>query len=642
MCGLAGFVDARLGEAEASRRLADMLTSIAYRGPDDSGTWLEGPVAIGHRRLAIVDLSPLGHQPMVSNSGRLVMAFNGEIYNHKLLRKELEERGCSFRGHSDTEVLLALIEEGGLEAALHKCVGMFALAVWDRSARKLQLARDRFGEKPLYYGWHGGAFVFGSELKALTLHPAFAKEPDRDSLVEILRFGYVLAPHSIYQSTYKVRPGTLITLQLPQGSQHLTKENSLVAEVTYWSHQDSVLRAMERPFAGSLADAAAELEVLLTDAVRLQMQADVPLGAFLSGGVDSSAVVSLMQQQSSQRVRTYSIGFEFDSFNEAPYAKAVAGQIGTHHTELYVGQADALAVIPLLPAMYDEPVADSSQISTHVVAKLARNDMTVVLTGDGGDELFCGYNKYLLGRRFTALAGRRLLAATLGVMPWNGIEKSASLLPRPLRTRFAAARFKALHRLLASPGHRQMAEFFSELYRDSHELVLGGRLRASPFSAARPARLEELYEPMAMLLDRETYLPDDVLAKVDRATMSVSLESRAPLLDHRIAEFAASLPLQYLVNGGQTKRVLRQLLYKRVSPDLVDRPKAGFSVPVTKWLRLELNTWATDLLNSRKCADLLDMDRCRALFDVHNRGERDMSAVCWAVLSILGWAEQWL
>jgi asparagine synthase (glutamine-hydrolysing) len=643
MCGIAGFIDGRMSASDGRGCLDRMLASIAHRGPDDSGAWLDAQVAIGHRRLSIVDLSPQGHQPMLSASERFVLAFNGEIYNHRSLRKDLEKRGHAFRGRSDTEVLLVLVEEDGLEAALRQCVGMFAIVLWDQRERTLQLARDRFGEKPLYYGWHSGAFVFGSELKALAAYPGFQRSVDCDSLLSLLKFGYIPSPHTIYRATSKVCPGAILTLHLPmEQSGALTAEDCGLLESRYWSHEQVLTEGLASPFTGTFAQAADELEALLTDAVGLQMQADVPLGAFLSGGVDSSTIVALMQRLSSRPVRTYSIGFEIDSHNEAEHAKKVAGHLGTAHSELYVSSADVLNVVPHLPAMYDEPLGDSSQIPTYLVAKLARSEVTVSLSGDGGDELFCGYHKYAFGQRFADLPARKALAATLGFVPWQIIERAASCFPSRQAKRVNTTNLRSLQRILSGRRPQDIAAVAAEIGREAERLVPNGRPRETVFTASRPEVLEAQYQPLAMLLDREAYLPDDVLTKVDRATMAVSLESRAPLLDHRLAEFSARLPQSYLVQGTETKRLLRAVLYRLIPRPLVDRPKRGFELPIAGWLRTELRPWALGLLASRKCDALLDLRYGRALFDLHLRGQRDIALPFWALLGFLAWAEQWL
>lgn len=643
MCGIAGFIDSKLVHRDSEQILSRMLASIVHRGPDDVGIWRNGAVNLGHRRLSIIELSPLGHQPMVSRSGRFVLVFNGEIYNHRNLRQELQAREHQFKGNSDTEVLLELIEERGLIEALTRSVGMFSLALWDRREQTLQLARDRFGEKPLYYGWHQNTLLFGSELKALIAHPAFIREVDRDALLELMRYGYVPAPYSIFANTCKIRPGTIRTFHVPgDRAGATTQANCSGVEAEYWTHQEIMVAGASRPFAGSLSDAVDQLESLLSAAVRLQLEADVPVGAFLSGGIDSSTVVALSQQVSSRPIRTYSIGFAEDAVNEAEHAKAVARHLETQHTEFYVGSADVLAVIPKLPTMYDEPFGDSSAIPTHLVAGLARREVTVALTGDGGDEMFYGYPKYAAGARFAAMGGRPVMGRLIGALPWTCIERVGSHFPATIRTKLTAGRFQTLQRLLSSTRPQTAAQIVSQQYNNAADIAIGGRVRASAFAVSRPASLERSYERMAMLLDRETYLPDDILAKVDRATMAVSLESRAPILDHRIAEFAATLPIEFLAGAGRTKTVLRELLYRKVPRHLVDRPKAGFSIPVARWLREDLNAWGQDLLHSRKAEDLVNLDRCRQLFESHARCEKDYSAIIWTILSFLAWTEQWL
>lgn len=643
MCGIAGFIDFRCAPVERGPLLRRMLDRIAHRGPDDSGVMIEGAVGLGHRRLAVIDLSEHGHQPMQSQNGRFVITYNGEIYNHGRLREELEATGYRFAGRSDTEVLLALIENEGVESALQRCIGMFALAVWDRQLRVLRLARDRFGEKPLYYGLHDGVFLFGSELKAMTVHDAFRRHVDTSSLEELLRFGYTSAPNTIYQRTWKLLPGNILTVRLPDWDSSTGIDSGCPLEVKpYWSHQEVVLAGLQRPFVGTYEDATNALQELLTDAVGLQAEADVPLGALLSGGVDSTTVVALMQRSRRRAVQTYTIGFSEESFNEAGYAKEVAGYLGTRHSELYVSSADALEVVPNLPLMYDEPLADASQIPTFLVAHLARKEVTVALSGDGGDELFAGYPRYVFGRSIAGLRGRQFLAYVLQTILRTEMDVLARVLPSPLRRRLARKRLETLSRLLAARSFRQIAETVAELNRDSASLVQVLVRRESAFSCHRPVELEREYGMMAMLLDRETYLPDDVLQKVDRATMAVSLECRAPFLDHRIAEFTATLPMSFLMGDRETKRVLRAVLYRLIPRNLVDRPKAGFSIPLGRWLRGELREWGWDLLGSTKLSDVLRMSRCRELFETHLSGSRDLSLACWGFFSALAWAEAWL
>lgn len=639
MCGITGFIDPAAEREEARHVLELMSSCIEHRGPDDHGVWQDGTIHLAHRRLSIVELSPLGHQPMISASGRYVLVFNGEIYNHASLRTSLKSFGHQFKGLSDTEVLLALIEQFGIVEALTKCVGMFALALWDRFERYLYLARDRFGEKPLYYGWHQGVFIFGSELKAMMAHPAFQKLVDRDSLASLFRFGFVPAPHSIFCETYKVRPGTIIKVRAPLENES-TAGGTDLEEFSYWSHEQVMLDGLCHPFQGTYDEAMERLEELLLGSVTLQLAADVPVGAFLSGGIDSSTVVALLQRVSPQPVRTFSIGFFEDEFDEARFAKAVAQYLGTKHVEFYVHAKEALELIPALARIYDEPLGDSSAIPTHMVARLARTEITVALTGDGGDELFYGYSKYVAAARFARLQGHATLGRIVGALPWNMIEKVGAWLP--YGSKLTRSRARSLQRLLTSAGPRAALELVAEFCHDPSVLVPGSKRQATTFDRKRPDALESSFERMAMLLDREMYLPDDVLVKVDRATMAVGLETRAPLLDHRIAEFLATLPIGFIDGGGTQKCLLRDLLFRYVPRPLVDRPKRGFSIPLSQWLRGPLKGWVIDLLESRKGIEYIDKDRCRDVVKVHLRGEKDMSSLVWTLVMYLAWAEEWL
>lgn len=646
MCGFAGFLAAVGGvnRTEAHDVLRQMGKAIEYRGPDSDGYWVDPDAGIGlaHRRLAIVDLTPAGAQPMVSGSGRYVLAFNGEIYNHDRLRTALAAEGKVFapwRGHSDTETLLAGIEGWGLRHMLSKTIGMFAIALWDRQLRTLTLVRDRFGEKPLYFGWQGtgegAAFLFGSELSALRRHPAFASEIDRNAISSLLRHNNIGGIESIYIGIRKVLPGQLITV---------SSTAPLPAQQSWWSTADTIVRSKEKPFTGTPEDAVDALDALLKDAVGQQMMADVPLGAFLSGGIDSSAVVSLMQAQSSRPVRTFSIGFHEAGYNEAEHAKAVAKQLGTNHTELYVSPEKALSVIPTLPTLYSEPFADSSQIPTFLVSKLAREQVTVSLSGDAGDELFCGYTRYQM-------------TANL----WDKIK----LLPQPLRAlagkMIAAARPERLERLLqrtvplAHLGHKLHkaasvldSRTAAELYRsivthwfDPAEVVLGAS--DSPTDLIGEAEdLSSLNDVERMMaLDMLNYLPDDILVKVDRAAMAVSLETRVPMLDHRVVEFSCSLPLNYKLRGAVTKWPLRQVLYRYVPRELVERPKMGFGVPIDVWLRGPLRGWAEDLLAEARLRNegYLRAEPIRRKWAEHLSGRRNWQSHLWDVLMFQAWLE---
>lgn len=653
MCGIAGYWQSAPFDGTAARAVIERMSSaIAHRGPDDSGAWLDADagIALGHRRLSVVELSAAGHQPMASASGRYGVVFNGEVYNHNELRVRLEREAghtLPWRGHSDTEVLLAAIESWGVTRALQAAVGMFAFALWDRRERTLTLARDRLGEKPLYYGWQSSgsdrALLFGSELKALRAHPAFTAGVDRDALTLFMRLGYVPAPHTIYRGIRKLPPGTLAVLRAPDAEPDIQP---------YWSAQDVMLCGHRSPLDLDPEEAVDRLEALLRDAVRQQMVADVPLGAFLSGGIDSSTVVALMQAQSTRPVRTFSIGFHEPGFNEAEHAKAVAAHLGTDHTELYVTPAQAMQVVPRLPAMYDEPFADSSQIPTHLVAQLARQHVTVALSGDAGDELFCGYSRYLLAQRLwqriraVPVPMRRAAAAMIAAVSeptWDRIAEGLGHL-LPMSERFARPGEK-LHK-----GARAMAAGSSDalylnlvsLWADPGTLVLGAREPRTVLTGANTP-LRELPDVQRMMaFDLLTYLPDDILVKVDRAAMAVSLETRVPLLDHRVIEFAWQLPMALKLRDGVGKWALRQVLYRHVPRALVERPKMGFGVPIDSWLRGPLRDWAEALLDPHRLeADgLLAVEPIRRAWKQHLDGSANRQYPLWNVLMFQAWLRE--
>jgi asparagine synthase (glutamine-hydrolysing) len=643
MCGIAGFLASGARGDAATTGLA-MAAAIASRGPDDAGVWtgLDGAVVLAHRRLSIVDLSPAGHQPMQSPSGRWTIVFNGEIYNHLRLRTELGEQ--PWRGHSDTETLLTGFDRWGLRGTIERCVGMFAFAAWDAQERTLVLGRDRFGEKPLYYGWQGDAFLFGSELKALARFPSWRREIDREALALYMRHNCVPAPRSIYRGIFKLPPASL--LALPFGA----AVGMLPAPETYWRLTDVAERSLTDPFRGSDAEAVDELERLLKAAVADQMVADVPLGAFLSGGIDSSTVVALMQAQSARPVRTFSIGFHEQGYDEAQHAKAVARHLGTEHMELYVSPAESLAVIPRLPEIYDEPFADSSQIPTFLVSQMARRHVTVALSGDAGDELFGGYTRYFAAAGAWARIGtvprplRRIAAAaakTLPVGAWDRVFRAADpLLPRSLRWTHPGDKLhKAAGVIAAADG--------GALYRglvthwEPADVVIGAgepdTVIGQPYG-----RVGSLTEQM-MLWDGVTYLPDDILVKVDRAAMAVSLETRVPMLDHRVAEFAWRLPIDLKVRNGEGKWALRQVLYRHVPRALIERPKMGFGVPIDHWLRGPLRAWADDLLQEdRLRADgFFIAAAVRRLWNEHQTGVRNWQYLLWDVLMFQAWKARW-
>jgi asparagine synthase (glutamine-hydrolysing) len=632
VCGITGFWD----PDTPAQALGAMIGALEHRGPDSHGHWHDAAsgVGLGHARLAIVDLTREGAQPMRSHCGRYVVTFNGEIYNHLVLREQLG--ALPWRGHSDTETLLACFTRHGVTRSLPLLLGMFAFAVWDREAHSLTLARDRFGEKPLYHGrLDQGAFVFGSELKALRAHPGWRGEIDREALTLLLRHNCVPAPWSIYRGVRKLAPASWMTLHADGRTQ----------EGRYWDVADVAHRGTCEPLALSDVEATDQLEALLSDAVRGQMLSDVPLGAFLSGGVDSSTVVALMRRHSDQRVRTFSIGFEAAGYNEAEHAKAVANHLGTDHTELHVSAADALAVVPRLPALYDEPFADSSQIPTFLVAQLARRRVTVALSGDAGDELFAGYNRYLLAARYWSPLARVPLPLRRGLARGALALSPGSwdVLARAARRRTAHAGDK-LHKLAASvlpaTSPQSMYRALASHWTDPAAAVVGG---SEP--AADESRLDGLcgsaVERMC-LADQLGYLSDDILVKVDRAAMSVSLETRVPLLDHRVVEFAWQLPLHQKIRGSETKWLLRQVLDRHVPRALVERPKQGFAVPLEQWLRGPLRDWAEDLLAAPRLAreGYFDPAPVRRKWDEHLSGRRNWQHHLWDVLMFQAWLEQ--
>lgn len=643
MCGLAGFLSCDLADGLATiRRMTD---SIESRGPDDSGYWIDAAnnIAFGHRRLSVVDLSEAGHQPMHSPSGRYVVVFNGEIYNHLDLRRELEAKAeLAWRGHSDTETLLAGCDAWGIRPTIERATGMFALAIWDRACRVLTLARDRLGEKPLYFGWQGSgsrrAFLFASELKALKVHPVFSAGIDRGALCLLLRHNAIPAPHSIYEGIAKLDPGCMLSLSMDEPEPQIS---------AYWSLAEAARVGVARPFSGSPEAAVDHLDELLKNAVGQQMVADVPLGAFLSGGIDSSLVVALMQAQSRRPVKTFTIGFDDAAYNEAVHAKEVARHLGTEHTELYVRAQQARDVIPRLPTLYCEPFADSSQIPTFLVSQLARRHVTVSLSGDAGDELFAGYNRYQmtdrLWRRLDRIPRRvrSLLARAITSISPAGWDRLARFIP-------GASGYRVLGDKLHKGAGVLASDSVDDLYLGlvSHQSspeawVIDGHEPASKLTGLRPA-LEGLSPVERMMaLDAISYLPDDILVKVDRAAMGVSLESRVPFLDHRVVEFAWTLPLQYKLRDGQTKWPLRQLLYRYVPRELIERPKMGFGIPLDAWLRGPLREWAEALLDEGRLRreGYFNPLPIREQWLEHLSGRRNWSHHLWDVLVFQAWLE---
>ena len=637
MCGIAGFLGTP-GSGTPDAAVKAMTDAIAHRGPDADGAWcdLDARIALGHRRLSIIDLSPLGAQPMHAASGRYVVAFNGEAYNYAPIRAELGSFGYPFKSTSDTEVLLAAFDRWGIEASVPKFAGMFALAIWDRQERALWLVRDRLGEKPLFYGQVDGAWLFGSELKALRAFPGWHATIDIASVSQFLRHGYIQAPASIYERISKVRPGTMIELRTGRTPR----------EVVYWSAETAARAGLADPITGSRDDIATALDAVLKPVVRDEMVADVPLGAFLSGGIDSSLIVALMQTQSSRPVKTFTIGFDDPRFNEAGFAKQVAGHLGTEHTELMVRGDDALRFVERLPEIYDEPMADSSQLPTLLVSRMTRQHVTVALSGDGGDELFGGYSWHR-GRgladkvaRSTPHAFRRVLGEILHRFP----DPPPDLLT-PAITGGKGAKALRPANTLARVGAMLLAPDEQSVYASAlafsvtPENLLSREYRARAGNGIlRGAWLGDTNAfESRMLFDATSYLTDDILVKVDRAAMAFSLETRAPLLDHRVFEFAWRVPYGMKVIGGVGKQPLRDLLFRHVPRELIDRPKRGFSVPLAEWLRGPLRPWAEALLAQSSVREhgLLDATRIRALWQQHLNGIADHSALLWSMLSLL-------
>jgi asparagine synthase (glutamine-hydrolysing) len=648
VCGICGFVDlGRATSADALHAIAgEMADTLAARGPDDRGTWVDPQtgVALGHRRLAVIDRTDAAHQPMVSTRGRYVLTFNGEIYNHRELAEDLRRRGHRFRGHGDTEVLLAVIEAWGLEAALHRLNGMFAFALWDRVEEVLALVRDRMGEKPLAWGRIGDTVVFASDLRALRPHPAFRAELDRDALALYFRHKYVPSPFTIWRGIEKVPPAGMVRID----------RTGQVVRSCYWRAHDHLAAGPLTTGSGPPPDAPRqeeidELESLLADAVGRRMVADVPLGAFLSGGLDSAVVVALMARQASVPVRTFTIGNTDPRFDESSDAEAVARHLGTDHTTLRVSAADALAVVPRLAEVYDEPFADSSQIPTLLVAELARREVTVSLSGDGGDEVFGGYNRYrwipAIWDRVRPIPRplRRWAASGLGAVPAPWWDQAIRVIPRRRRPRLAGTKVAKVSQVAGLDGPEAMYRRLTSHWPRPTELVLGARehptLVSSPTEwPAAPTLAEQL-----MAVDLVTYLPDDILVKLDRATMAVSLEGRAPLLDHRVVELGLARPLWWKHHHSVSKWALREVATRLVPPELLDRPKMGFGVPVGTWLRGPLRPWAEALLAPDRLRrhGVLAPEVVSATWEAHQRGRRDHSYELWDVVMFQAWWERW-
>ncbi|MBX2824171.1 MAG: asparagine synthase (glutamine-hydrolyzing) [Gammaproteobacteria bacterium] len=642
MCGITGILDYRRQTSQdvLTHQAESMANSMVHRGPDSSGVWAEAAqgIALSHRRLSIIDLSANGHQPMISTCERYVISYNGEVYNFPELRERLKEKGHTFRGGSDTEVIIAAIAQWGIKRAAQEFVGMFAFAVWDRQEHCLYLVRDRVGIKPVYYGKVDDLFVFASELQGLSTHPNFDASLNRDALALYLARNYVPCPHTIYDGINKLPPGTI--LRVPADGSTPTQE-------TFWSLHEVASRGIGQPFTGTEEEATDELEKLLALAVKQRMVADVPLGVFLSGGIDSSAVTALMQSQSDRPVKSYAIGYHEDDYNEAEHAEAVAKHLGTDHTTFTVSSKDAMDVIPMLGHMYDEPFADVSQIPTYIVSKLARQETTVVLTGDGGDEIFGGYTRHLWSQKIANLSAKLpdwskgAIAGsitTLNPAQWDTVLR---LLPKSLKQSKAGSKFHRIAGLLDANDAGDVYQRLMNHWQQPEQLVLGSQRQETILDRREdwPTGADET--ALLMYLDGMTYLPDNCLSKVDRASMAVSLEARVPLLDHRVIDFAWQLPLSYKIKNGSGKHALRNVLYRHVPQAIFERPKMGFGVPVRDWLRGPLAKWADDLLSEERLRrqGYLDPTPIRQKWQEHRSGRRDWYNQIWSVLMFQAWLD---
>ncbi len=649
MCGLVGFLGGDFSNSELNKSILEKMSDqLVSRGPDSAGIWIDAPskVSLAHRRLSIIDLSPAGHQPMISNSNRYVISYNGEIYNIKEIKDQLIEIEAepTWRGHSDTEILLAGFDVWGIKDTISRVTGMFAIAIWDKDLEQLTLVRDRVGEKPLYYGWQGSGsskvFLFGSELKSLKKHPQFMNEIDRGSLALYMRYCYVPAPHSIYKGIKKLEPGTILTVSL----NHHSLER-------YWDAREVAKRGFESPFNIPVNEVRNNLEEALKKTISQQMMADVPLGAFLSGGIDSSAVVALMQAQSPRAIKTFTIGFKEAGYNEAEFAKTVAEHLGTEHTELYVSPKDALDVVPNLPSLYCEPFADSSQIPTFLVSALARQNVTVSLSGDGGDELFCGYNRYLFtdklwkGLKITPTALRKLVGETVQSLPDAGWRRTFEFLNTITPSKFNGVilgdKLKKGAGVVASKDLISLYKGLVSNWQDPSMVVIGDGEHSKIFSSdiKMLSNMSDIEKMMA--IDVVSYLPDDILVKVDRAAMGVSLETRVPFLDHNIIEFASKIPLSMKLNKGVGKAVLRDILYRYVPRKLIERPKMGFGIPIAEWLKGPLKEWAEELLDESRLTSegFFYPGIVRKMWSEHISGARNWQSQLWAVLMFQAWLE---
>jgi asparagine synthase (glutamine-hydrolysing) len=644
MCGLTGFWNFR-GQASKETLLTtveSMALAIQKRGPDSFGVWADEKeqLAFGHRRLAIVDLSEAGHQPMFSHSGRWVIIYNGEIYNTDELRKELIDEGCQFRSHSDTEVIVEACERWGVEKTCTRLIGMFAFACWEVQEKRLFLARDRLGIKPLYWGFHQGIFFFGSQLKSFSSHPVWQPVLNKKALCAYFRFNYVPAPLSIFEGIQKLSPGVILSID----------KSKNISQTQFWDLKKVVALGRKNRLVQPDVTLIDELDNLLSDAVKRRMVADVPLGAFLSGGIDSSIVVALMQKNSLQPIKTFSIGFHEDAYNEAQYAAKVAQYLKTDHHELYLTAKDAIDIIPSIPDWCDEPFADVSQIPTFLVSKLARQQVTISLSGDGGDELFAGYHRYFWGQKIWQKIKhfpfwlRCLSAGAIQQFPPNTWDAMSHFMPKKLNVPLLGDKAHKLATILRSPDEYAFYQSLVSQWEQPAKLVLGSEEPIlSPWDSGQFSNNPQSFVETMQMMDMLTYLPDDILAKIDRASMAVGLEARVPLLDHRVVELSWQLPLDVKIRQGQGKWILRQVLNRYVPQDLVGRPKMGFGVPIGEWLRGPLREWATHLLSSQqlKADGILNENLVRKKWEEHISGKRNWQYPLWGVLMFQAWKGRW-